>query len=149
MSSLFGEPTDAERERWRIGEQIRRGADDPIEIIRRAVRHQNVARNVAREEADRARGVGVSWAEIAAAAGIKGEGDYDAGVKAFEWAAPKPADRFDRVWASWTCSTCGGRVIENHPDSGAHPVDREEGHAEGCARFAADVEAYEREAGFR
>jgi hypothetical protein len=167
--SLFGEPDDRDRARWDIrrqienlavslfgGRRIKRelkspgvaplpiDAVEPLPFIRAAVLYRNVADGRAREEAAKARGDGATWVEIAAAAGIGDDPERDRGAAelAYEWVSPRPSMRFDEVNVYWTCGTCDQRVKDRGPTAG-HPVDQEEGHAEGCARLAAAVATWE------
>jgi hypothetical protein len=175
MSSLFGEPDDKDRARWDIRRQIEnlavtlfggrrikrelrsRGvaplsidAVEPLPFIGAAAFYRDVADGQAREEAEKARGDGATWAEIADAAGIADDPEQDrsAAELAYEWVSPRPSMRLDEVNVYWTCGTCGERVKDHGPLGGSHPSDQESGHTEECTRHAADIAAWKTATGW-
>lgn len=166
---VFGEPTDAERRRWRVQTVIRSLAvewfgtrevreaiggssvtrlvlADPVEGLRAAVLVQRVAVGEEREYAVAACGAGASWAEVA---GVLGFGERDEPeVLAFEHTAAR-AGRPGARWASvsWRCTTCAAPVTDSGP-YGSHPTDVETGHAADCARHRAEITAWEQQTGW-
>ncbi len=120
---------------------------DYVAGVRAAMTVVGVAEWVARDHAKRARGEGRSWAQIAEVLDLDTEAHDDLAAAAFLWVAPSPSQPFDRIYTSWECSSCGSRVVDRGP-FGGHPDDNEEGHADGCARLAAEVAEYRRRAGW-
>jgi hypothetical protein len=100
---------------------------------------------------DRARGAGHTWAELAGALGLTRDAE-EAGIPdgeaAFCWATTGriDGDRPNPIWGyeprrSWRCASCEERVSDHGPFAG-HPDEEETGHAAGCARHAADLDAW-------
>ena len=128
-------------------------ADVPLAGVRAALVAHRVAFGQMRDFAERARGAGRSWADVADALGLA-TGDEEPrlpGEVAFEWLIEgrDPDGERDRSWARrptawWTCSACGGRVTDRGPFE-PHPDDNETGHTPDCARHRAAVDAYRRE----
>lgn len=114
---------------------------EPLAAIRAAVALRSVVADVERQAAKHARQDGRTWAEIAGALGC--EGDPGCGLtpggQAFERMA---SDLGSGPTFAWTCPGCGQLVIERGPECG-HPADCEAGHADGCARLAETVRAYD------
>lgn len=112
------------------------------------------AKTEVRSALDVARGQGAPWGEIAVWLGYTGkltdpDGDpMDPGYAAWRFAATGrgPGERVnwasygynDRAQVTWRCWTCTKSVRESDPENG---VDAQEGHAEGCARFAEEKAA--------
>ncbi|MBC3190928.1 hypothetical protein H7X46_07615 [Pseudonocardia sp. C8] len=167
--SVFGEPSEQQRRVWRVRDLVRSLAvewfaatevrepvgdtaitrpvlADPLAGLRAAVLSRWVAAGQVRDYALDARGAGRSWAEVASVLGFD---DHDApGVVAFEHVAERggrTGPRWDRVW--WRCASCGQRVADTGPYS-SHPSEVETGHAETCARHAADVAAWAERTGW-
>jgi hypothetical protein len=108
---------------------------------------------VAQEERraiDNARGAGMTWDQIGEALGLARDAqdvDEPLALAAWRYAAmrampgapdPDSAWRYGRgPTADWRCRECTGTIHETHPDNG--PVDAEQGHRPGCARYAAVV----------
>lgn len=89
-----------------------------------------------------ARSEGHSWRDLADPLGVDTDDAYvDPAVAAFEMIAGKPSMRFDPLWTSWRCVTCGELVTDHGPYNG-HPTDCETGHDQACARHQAEVAAY-------
>jgi hypothetical protein len=109
---------------------------------------RRLARNVALRElriyAEQARGAGRTWDEIAEALGIEpteggGEPRDEQAYLLLIEGQPLPGDEglgWRRQTAFWTCTACGQRVTDYGPFE-SHSDDREQGHAESCARRAA------------
>lgn len=94
------------------------------------------------------RGEGTSWLEIADLLGIPWSEEYSRRERAYELVAG-PADNRRGAYADlrvfWTCggpNGCGQYVTDRGPYD-PHPRDNETGHADGCARVAAEVAAWE------
>lgn len=91
-----------------------------------------------------ARSQGTSWRAIGEALLYDRE-HVDPAEMAFRRAAEHfgPADSTDRAY--WDCKGadgCGQWITDHGPYTG-HPVDCESGHADGCARHAREVTAWE------
>lgn len=98
-----------------------------------------ILREAAAQAVDRqiceARGSGLSWRELAEILGA------DTAEDAYRQAlgpAPRGLYRDDRK-LFWHCWTCEGGIADNGPYNGVENDER--GHAEGCARHAADIAA--------
>jgi hypothetical protein len=120
-----------------------------VQALRRAVSAEE------RTALDNARGAGLTWAEIAEVLGLTEAArriDQSPGLAGWRYAAMRvtPGEP-DPEWAyrcygrgpsaDWRCRSCTGAVHEGHPDNG--PVDAEQGHKPGCARYAALIAAFE------
>lgn len=117
----------------------------PLAALRTARLLEGNARQMKVDAAIAARGAGASWMTIAEYLGLTDRDDEfdDPAVEAFLQIAPKPSMRYDTVLVRWTCTSCGQRVTDTGPYA-SHPADVEQGHADGCARFEADVEEHRR-----
>jgi len=102
-----------------------------------------VARSLASDYARKARGEGMPWRDLAAALGISADPDDAPAETAFELVAPTPLMRFDAVSVCWDCASCGQWITDKGPYNG-HPTDDETGHADNCARHAAEIAAWTR-----
>lgn len=107
------------------------------------------ARHLVVEYAHKARGEGVTWAELALVLGIEVDPELynEPAADAFREIAHTPSRQFDRVWTGWTCASCAQRITDYGPYNG-HPDDNEGGHADDCARHAAEIAAYMRRQGY-
>ena len=168
--SLFGEPTARESLVWQIRAQIRRlamegfgareiqmpiaqtsltrpGVDDALAGIGAARLMQRVAEAVIADYAVAARAAGRTWTEIGAALGITGQ-DWPGAVaeRAFDQVT-HGGDGWSRSSVRWRCPSCGEQITDSGPFT-SHPADIESGHADGCARYAADVAAWAEQAGW-
>lgn len=93
--------------------------------------------------AKKARGAGTPWRELVAPLGIDTSDEWTDGPKdAFRLVAGPPSMAHDPIYAHWTCASCGQLIRDSGPDAG-HPVDAEENHADGCARFAREIAAWQ------
>jgi hypothetical protein len=92
-----------------------------------------------------ARGEGVPWSELATPLGIAAEPDdgWSPAEAAFRLVAPSPSLPFDAVSVRWDCASCGQWITDKGPYNG-HPADDETGHADTCARHAAEITAWRR-----
>jgi hypothetical protein len=110
---------------------------EPLAGITAAVAVEREARRLALESVRYAREDGLSWAQIAVALGFgaKTWAD-DPAVRAYRYAVPghTAAD-----WMTWTCPSCRKLIRDYGPEFSPHEA--EQGHAEGCERFAAAIRA--------
>jgi hypothetical protein len=91
-----------------------------------------------------------TWDEIADLLGIPWSDDYVRRERAYELVGgDDPAQRRRGAYADvrvyWACAGprgCGKYITDRGPYD-PHPRDNQDGHAEGCARLAADVARYE------
>lgn len=113
-------------------------APDPAAAFKAARIVRDAAENAVRRYVAEMREGGRSWDEIGELLPIE-NGDV-AAAEAFEQFAD--GDAFDRRFF-WRCLSCEQTISDRGPYNG-HPVDCETGHAEDCARHAAEVEQYER-----
>lgn len=168
---LFGEPTARERLVWQVRAQIRclavegfgarevavpiggssltrSGVDDALAGLGAARLMQRVAEAAIADYAVEARTAGRTWTEIGAALGITGE-DWPGAVaeRAFDRIACGGGDGWSRSSVRWACQGCGQQITDTGPFT-SHPADIESGHADGCARYAADVAAWAEQAGW-
>jgi len=120
---------------------------DYLAGIAAARRVANAAEGLMRDYAQRARGAGRSWQDIAPTLPVDLDDVAGAAAAAFLWVAPSPSMQYDTVTTSWECQSCGERIIDRGPYNG-HPDDDEEGHAEGCARHADDIRNFRAAAGW-
>ena len=116
---------------------------EPLAGIRAALSLEYAAREAAANSARYAREDGLSWAEIGEAF-FPADPPPDAHSKAhaafdrLSWAY----DRWQAPSFTWTCPACLQLISDHGPETGMHPSEDEEGHAEGCARLAAAVAAW-------
>jgi len=133
-----------ERSVWLSTSITRRYAKPLADVRATQVRPETTAR-VNREHAERARGDGITWEQIGEALGLdQGQGGmsgYDLGVAAFE-RFTAGADLRYPVSFQFGCASCGEYITDRGPFE-SHPVDNEQGHAEGCVRMAADIIAWQ------
>jgi hypothetical protein len=96
---------------------------------------------VGREQAERARGDGVTWEQIGEALGLDQGPDvasgYDLGIAAFEYFTGEPGPGYPASF-QFCCASCG-EYITDHGPFDSHPEGNERGHSEGCVRLAADI----------
>jgi hypothetical protein len=101
-----------------------------------------VAGHHLREMVCEARGHGDSWQDIATLVGAE-----DGFAIYFDVATIEPQSAVQThsplPVLVWRCFTCRAAVVDCGPDDD-DPREREQGHAEGCGRLAAEVAAYER-----
>jgi hypothetical protein len=93
------------------------------------------------------RSEGASWQEIADLLKIEWSSEYVRAERAFDMVADPAPSRFDSPRVYWTCAGplgCGQYVTDKGPYE-SYPADNEHGHAEGCRRLAAEIQAYEQE----
>ncbi|MGH8571218.1 MAG: vWA domain-containing protein [Gammaproteobacteria bacterium] len=100
------------------------------------------------EFAARARGGGVSWADLAEPLGVAelaqregvaaGEAAWDLVVRRRWPGGCRPGGGIPST--SWSCATCGRRVADRGPFHG-DPRDRETGHSPDCSRHLGEVAA--------
>jgi hypothetical protein len=123
----------------------------PLAAVRAARTVRQAADALLGGHIDRARGHGHTWTELAGALGLTRDAD-EAGIPdeeaAFCWATTGriDGDRPNPVWGyeprrSWRCASCQERVTDHGPFTG-NPDEEETGHAPGCARHTADVDAW-------
>jgi hypothetical protein len=114
---------------------------EPLAGIRAAVAFEREHRRRCLEYIRYAREDGLTWAQIAVALGLDAEAygmAPDPAFRAYEYAVPSPAAA---DWTTWTCPSCRHLVRDYGPELG--PYEAEQGHAEGCGRFAATVRAWD------
>lgn len=119
---------------------------EPLAGITAAVAVEREARRLCLESVRYAREDGLAWREMGAALGFRvtavDPDDHGAGESlarlAYEYAVPGhvAADYF-----VWTCPACRKLIRDYGPELGPHEA--EQGHAGGCARFAATVAEWE------
>ncbi|MEV0005907.1 hypothetical protein AB0H28_26980 [Micromonospora sp. NPDC050980] len=118
----------------------------PLAGLQAALSVARLAQNQAYTFAKGLRGEGSSWDEIADLLEIEWSEDYVRRERAFELVAgPVSSYSYDR-YVFFTCGGprgCGESITDRGPYNG-YPSDNEDGHAEGCRRLAAEVEAYRR-----
>ena len=118
----------------------------PLAGLQAALSVARLAQNQAYTFAKGLRGEGSSWDEIADLLEIEWSADYVQRERAFELVAgPASTITYDR-YVFFTCGGphgCGESITDRGPFNG-YPSDNEDGHAEGCRRRAAEVEAYQR-----
>ena len=106
---------------------------EPLAGIRAACSLRHAASRAIADLARYAREDGKSWAEIGAAMEpVHDEYSAFGAVASLMSRGPSFA---------WTCAC--GPVITDHGPGPGHPYDQEQGHSDGCVRFAAKVAAYE------
>jgi hypothetical protein len=108
---------------------------------------EHAARKLTREYVRQAREDGHTWQEIGAALDLSASAAHR-GVSLAEAAYDDMAGDPDSEYASqygrtfaWTCPTCRAVVSDRGPCSG--PAEDEQGHADGCARLASKIAAWE------
>ena len=119
---------------------------EPLAGITAAVALEREARQRCLESIRYAREDGLSWRDIGDALGIRTTAvdpdDHGAGESvarfAYKYASPGH-DHGD--YFVWTCPSCAGLIRDYGPEFGPHEA--EQGHAEGCERFAAAVAQWE------
>lgn len=119
---------------------------EPLAGITAAVAVERQARRLCLGSVRYAREDGLAWREMGAALGFRvtavDPDDHGAGESlarlAYEYAVPghAAADYF-----TWTCPACRKLIRDYGPELG--PYEAEEGHAEGCERFAETVRAWD------
>jgi hypothetical protein len=117
---------------------------EPMAGIRAAQTVKRTADRVADDYVKHARVEGIGWREIGEALGLAEDGQhigYDLAVAAYEHVTGKP-DVFRDVSFYWTCPACDQGISDRGPYE-SHPEDNERGHADSCARLAADVAAWQ------
>jgi hypothetical protein len=117
---------------------------EPLAGIRAAASLQFEAGQAVARSARYAREDGLSWEQIGEALyPAKPEpGDERKSVRAFNRLA-YTYETFRSPSFTWSCPACGKRVTDYGPDSGMHPSEAEEGHAESCTRLAAAVAEFD------
>ncbi len=118
---------------------------EPLAGIRAAETLAASAARIRREYTEAARGDGITWERIGQALGL-GQGDaaktgYDLGIAAYEFFTRRPG-----LWPEanfgYRCASCQGYITDRGPYE-SHPEDNERGHGDGCARFTAEVAAWQ------
>jgi hypothetical protein len=134
------------REWWPVwlGTSIARRYAELLAGVRAAQALAETAVLVGREQAERARGDGVTWEQIGEALGLEQGPDtasgYDLGIAAFEYFTGEPGPGYPASF-QFCCASCG-EYITDHGPFDSHPEGNEQGHAEGCVRLAADLTAW-------
>lgn len=121
----------------------------PLAGLQAALTVARLAQDQAYTFAKGLRAEGSSWADIADLLEIRWSEEYPhREERAFELVAgPASPSSFYGPYVFFTCGGpqgCGERITDRGPYNG-YPSDNEDGHAEGCHRLAAEVEAYRRE----
>jgi hypothetical protein len=111
----------------------RSAVHDPLAALRALVSLRAAVTQAERDAARRAREDRKSWGDIGEALGFDGR----AGA-AFLYVA---SDFGRGPVFSWTCPSCQVLVADAGPELG--PYDAEDGHGEGCERFAATLAAWD------
>jgi hypothetical protein len=118
---------------------------EPLAGIRAAGVLADSAARIRREYTQHARAEGTAWQQIGQALGLDqgtdGKSGYDLGVAAFEHFEGEP-DLWHQSNFHYHCESCGEWITDRGPYE-SHPEDNERGHAEDCARFAAEVTAWQ------
>jgi hypothetical protein len=114
---------------------------EPMAALQACAAIGQALRPITHEYVRRAREYGHSWPDIGIALGLQqtGGNGVSAAEAAYDRVAGEPG--FGVRAFAWACPVCRGMVIDRGPEAG-HPHDREEGHATGCPRLAADVAAW-------
>jgi hypothetical protein len=127
---------------------------EPLAGVRAAVLARDVAVRCVREYALAARADGRSWDDIAEALGVeRGDGAVVRGERAYlHLIEDRPLYTEDpdpwppaALASHWRCASCDQYVTDKGPFD-ASPENNEQGHAQGCARHAAEMAAYRRSA---
>ena len=110
--------------------------------VRAATRLGNAAHRLTTDYVRQAREDGHSWHEVGMALGLGDEAEHGGSLAsaAYDYAADHLT--VGRRSIVWTCLACNRTVIDNGPEAG-HPADAEVGHADGCSRLTAAIEAWE------
>ena len=114
---------------------------EPRAGIRAAVALERESRRQCLASIRNAREDGATWADIAGALEFTAEGDDTIpgpAASAYEYACPYQAGT--PAWYTWSCA-CGQLIRDYGPE--LDPREGEKGHAEGCARYAAAVAAWD------
>lgn len=111
-------------------------APEPAAALRAALLIRALAGREVHRAVSRLRGAGRSWDDIA---GPAGSGEESAQV--FEEVADLGGE-FGSPQLSWRCDSCGSRIRDLGP-AADDPRQAERGHADDCARHAADIQHYE------
>lgn len=127
---------------WKGASSTKRQAR-PLTHLQAAVWLRGELRAQVYSAVGKARGAGASWEEIAVVLDVDGEHPYDRAVAAFEQASDGQLS--DRYYF-YECGTCEARVRDFGPYE-SHPLDREEGHTETCARQTAAIAAWKEKHG--
>jgi hypothetical protein len=140
----FAEAEGAQiREWWPVwlGASIARRYAELLAEVRAAQVLPETAAMVGREQAERARGDGVTWEQIGEALGLDQGPDaasgYDLGIAAFERFTGEPGPGYPGSF-QFCCASCGEHITDHGPFD-SHPEGNEQGHAAGCVRLAADI----------
>jgi hypothetical protein len=114
---------------------------DAISGLEAATKLTSAVRRLILDYARHAREDGRSWREIGLAIGLGNVADAggDVADAAYDDLAGTPA--FAQSAFAWVCPACRNTVIDRGPQAG-HPADCEDGHADGCPRLAAAVDAW-------
>lgn len=119
----------------------------PLAGLRAALAVARMAQDQAHRFATALRGEGSTWAELADLLEVPWSEDYSCQERAYELVAGPATSTWSGSRVYWTCAGglgCGQHVTDLGPYNG-HPVDNEDGHADGCRRLARDGAAYERD----
>jgi hypothetical protein len=115
---------------------------EPLAGIRAAAALEHEARQVLAGCARYAREDGLSWEQIGEALlAAPAPGEPSRAVAAFDRLAWS-YDQWQAPTFTWTCPSCLRQVLDHGPEAGGHPSETEEGHADGCARLAAAIDAW-------
>jgi hypothetical protein len=130
-----------DRKPWRDS-QYTISVAEPLAGIKYGLIARDVATRVIEGYIKYAREDGRTWLQIGQALGLAedAESNYDVASAAYDHAAGKPS-LLRTPSFFWSCPACGQGVTDYGPFT-ANPWDNESGHADGCARFAADVARY-------
>lgn len=118
---------------------------EPLAGIRAAQTLAGTAARIRREYAEAARGEGITWERIGQALGLD-QGDdaktgYDLAIAAYEFFTGRP-DLWREANFGYRCVSCQEYITDRGPYE-SHPDDNERGHSDGCARFTAEVAAWQ------
>lgn len=127
-----------------IRQAVQKSAGDagPLHGILLSVTYRAAADRVISDWIARARGDGADWLQIGRALGMEAPGaePYEVAAAAYERSCG--TDGLGSPLPYWfPCGSCSKQVTDRGPYV-ASPLDQEEGHADGCARFAGAVRAY-------
>lgn len=123
------------------------GEPQPLAGLRAAQAVIGLAQDLMYRYARDLRGEGRSWVELADLLEVPWSAEYRRVERAYELVAGITPTTFSSARVYWTCGGpggCGEYVTDRGPYE-RHPDDNEDGHAPGCSRHAAEVEAYLRE----
>jgi hypothetical protein len=120
---------------------------EPLAGIRAAQVLADSAARIRREYTQHARAEGTGWQQVGQALGLgqgaDGTSGYDLAVAAFEHFEGEP-DLWHQSNFCYHCGSCGEWITDRGPYN-SHPEDNESGHAGNCARFAAELAAWQTE----